>query len=288
MSTISTDFESFRRWSDEAREGCPFGNPPRATITDEEIEALASPTFPALVDLLLKDQPRLDRIARHPRHQRELIPRFLAIGMIGFVLFGIGLSIVFNAAGLWPQLHAVSAWLAGSVDGLIRFPAATAVSTWLDGSAFTLIAAFTLGLIGTIGVCLPSFYFYGLLAGVKTSMLQVTVHATKGMASAAVALIGVLPIYVALVLGTLVFGLPEQAVKLQCYLGMVLPFIAGLWGTRSLYIGFVSLSDTLPPERRCRRACLLRRLMFAWCACMTAVTPVMIYTLWEYFQRLIH
>lgn len=286
MSTISTEFESFQRWADIS-EGCPFDLTPRVEISDEEIATLASPTFPALIDLLLKDQPRLDRIARHPRHQRELIPRFLAIGMIGYILFGVGLSIVFNAAGLWPQLSAVSTRLAGSTPGLIHFTEATAVGAWLDGSAFALIAAFTLGLIGAIGVCLPSFYFYGLLAGVQTSMLQVTVHATKGMASAAVAVIGVLPIYVALVLGTLVFGLPEQAVKLLCYLGMVLPFIAGLWGTRSLYIGFVSLSDTLAPERRCRRACLLRRLMFAWCACMTAVTPVMIYTLWEYFQRFI-
>ncbi len=191
----------------------------RATLVDDgsELEQL---TFPALIDLLLKDQPRLDRIARHPQRQRELIPRFLAIGVIGYTIFGIGLAIVFNASGLWPQLHPVSAWLSGSAEALIHFAPASAVRTWLDGSAVTLIAAFTLGLIGAIGVCLPSFYFYGLLAGVRTTMLEVTVHATKGMASAAVAVIGVLPIYVALVLGTLVFGLPELAVKVQCLLGM--------------------------------------------------------------------
>jgi hypothetical protein len=116
-------------------------------------------------------------------------------------------------------------------------------------------------------------------------MLEVAVHATKGMASAAVAAIGILPIYVALVLGTLVFGLPQPAVQLECLLGMSLPFIAGLWGTRSLYLGFVALGDTLPADRRCRRACFLRRLVVSWCACLTAVTPVMIYTLWEFFGR---
>jgi hypothetical protein len=252
------------------------------TFEDQTVE---SPTFPTLIDLLLKDQPRLDGIARDPQWQRELIPRFLAIGMVGYTIFGVGLAIVFNASGLWPQLHSVSAWLAGAGGPLIRFAPAQAVSTWLDGSALALIVAFTLGLIGAIGVCLPSFYFYGLLAGVRTTMLEVTVHATKGMASAAIAVIGILPIYVALVLAGLVFGLPAPAVQAQCLLGMLLPFIAGLWGTRSLYIGFVGLSDTLPPERRCRRGCFLRRLMVSWCMCFTAVTPVMIYTLWEYLGR---
>jgi hypothetical protein len=192
---------------------------------------------------------------------------------------------VFNASGLWPQLHSISQWLAGSAGVPIRFAATSAENAWLNGSALALVAAFVLGLIGAIGVCLPSFYFYGLLAGVQTTMLQVTSHATKGMASAAVAVIGVLPIYIALVLGTLVFGLPAAAVEAQCLLGMLLPFIAGLWGTRSLYIGFVGLSDTLPPDRRCRRACFLRRLMIAWCLCFTAVTPLMIFTLWEYLGR---
>jgi hypothetical protein len=254
-------------------------------VVDEEPERLETPPLAALIDLLLKDQPRLDRIARHAQRQRELIPRFIAIGLMGYTLFGAGLALVFNASGLWPQLQPVSAWLGGSAESLIRFAEAPAIATWLNGSAVTLILAFTLGLIGAIGVCLPSFYFYGLLAGVRTSMLEVTAHATKGMASAAVAVIGVLPIYIALVLGGLVFGLPERIVHWQCFLGMALPFIAGLWGTRSLYIGFLRLSDTLPPQRRCRRACFLRRLMISWCGCLTAVTPVMIYTLWEYLGR---
>jgi hypothetical protein len=268
----------------DTQPGCPFVTVP-CDVLDEEPATLESPTFAALIDLLLKDQRRLDRIARDPQRQRELIPRFLAIGMIGYTIFAIGLAIVFNASGVWPRLHSISSWLAGSVESLMSFPAASAVGTWLDGSALALMAAFVLGLIGALGVCLPSFYFYGLLAGVPTNMLQVTTHAVKGMASAAVAVIGVLPIYIAIVLGTLVFGLPDAAVRAQCVLGMMLPFVAGLWGTRSLYIGFVALSDMLPPDRRCRRGCFLRRLMFSWCACLTAVTPVMVFTLWEYLGR---
>ena len=65
------------------------------------------------------------------------------------------------------------------------------------------------------------------------------------------------------------------------------PFAAGLFGANSLYTGFTGLADVLPAERRCRRACFLRRLVVSWSFCYTAVTPVMIYTLWEYFSRTI-
>jgi len=43
----------------------------------------------------------------------------------------------------------------------------------------------------------------------------------------------------------------------------------------------------LPLKGRCQRACLLRRLVVSWSVCYAAVTPVMIYSLWEYFARTI-
>ena len=249
--------------------------------------AAESTTF-GLIELLLKNQRRLDQLARSPQMQRELIPRLLAIGLIGYTIFGVALAVVFNSAHVWPELTSPAAWLDSGGGPLIRFApdtGATYWARWLDGSAPKLIAAFTLGLIGAIGVCLPSFYFYSLLAGVRTTMLQVTTNALKGMASSAVSLVGALPIYFAAVLGLLVFHAPGWLVAAVCFLGLVLPFIAGLYGTRSLYIGFVGLVDTLPTDRRCQRECFLRRLLFAWSACFTAVTPVMIFTLWEYMSR---
>ncbi|HEY7158759.1 MAG TPA: hypothetical protein VH575_32745, partial [Gemmataceae bacterium] len=63
--------------------------------------------------------------------------------------------------------------------------------------------------------------------------------------------------------------------------GLALPFLAGVWGVRSIYVGFLGLADTLPPERRCRRTCFLRRLTVAWAAVYTAVTPVMIWSLYQ-------
>jgi hypothetical protein len=241
-----------------------------------------------LVELLLKNQTRLDRLARKPNIQRELVPRLLGIGLIGYTLFGIALVVVFNSARIWPELTSLAAWLESNVGLPLYFASEAETSYaahWFDGSALKLVAAFTLGLIGAIGVCLPTFYFYGLLAGVRTSMLQVTTLALKGMASSAVALVGMLPIYFAAVLGLLVLNSADWLVGLVCFVGLSLPFIAGLYGTYSLYRGFVVLADTLSDDRRERRECFLRRLLLAWSVCFTAVTPLMIFTLWEYLNR---
>ena len=132
-------------------------------------------------------------------------------------------------------------------------------------------------------MCLPSFYFYGLLAGVRVSWAQVTAQVMKGQAATAVMLIGIMPVYVAAALGGNVFAAPQPLLRGVLYAGLALPFAAGLWGVRSIYVGFLGLSDTLPPERHCRREYWLRRLTAACHACYTAVCPVMIYTLWGYF-----
>jgi hypothetical protein len=148
-----------------------------------------------------------------------------------------------------------------------------------------LIAAYCFGLIAATGVCLPSLYFYGLLSGVKLSMLDVVTHAMKAKATSAVALLGILPVYIALAMGVLIFGwVPDLLREWALWLGFILPFIAGLWGTISLYLGFETLADTLPPERCERRGCFLRRLVVSWAACYTAVSPVMIYTVWQALQ----
>jgi len=290
----SAEYIDAMKRSEESQDACDEwiwlddAEPIQAPQEPEAPPSAAESTTLGLIELLLKNQRRLDRLARSPQMQRELIPRLLAIGLIGYTIFGVALAIVFNSAHFWPDLTPLAAWLDNGGGPLIRFvPDAGAAywARWFDGSALKLIAAFALGLIGAIGVCLPSFYFYGLLAGVRTTMLQVTANALKGMASGAVALVGALPIYFAAVLGLLVLHAPSWIISAVCFLGLVLPFIAGIYGTRSLYIGFVALTDTLAADRRCRRECFLRRLLFSWSACFTLVTPVMIFTLWEYMSR---
>lgn len=214
-----------------------------------------------LVEMVLKDPRQLDLLLRDEVRLPELIPRMLAIAMAGFTVYGLVLTLVLNLAAIWP------AWVP--------------LARWDDASVFNLALAYNLGLIAANGICLPSFYFYGLLAGVRISMLSVTAHAMKGMAVGAVALVGILPIYLALVLGAFIFELPPSVVEASVSIGLALPFIAGLWAARSLFVGFVSLAETMPREQRCRRECFLRRLTFSWTACYTAVTPLAIYTIWH-------
>ena len=65
--------------------------------------------------------------------------------------------------------------------------------------------------------------------------------------------------------------------------GLLLPFVAGLWGLRAIYLGIMDLSGSLPESWQCRRRCFLRRLTLSWAAVYAAVLPVMIYRLWESF-----
>jgi hypothetical protein len=86
-------------------------------------------------------------------------------------------------------------------------------------------------------------------------------------------------------MGVLIFGSSELLLAATMLLGLVLPFIAGLWGTVSLYEGFLQMCDTMPPGRAAQRECFLRRLVLSWSVCYSAVMPVMIYSLWEVFSR---
>jgi hypothetical protein len=115
-----------------------------------------------LIELLLKDQQQLDRLSQSSRAQRNLVPRLLAIGLIGYTVFGVTLSVFFAAARVWPELTAVADWLDDPQQALIDFvprPDVPVWQCWLDGSALKLTAAFTLGLIGRSGSVCPAFIF---------------------------------------------------------------------------------------------------------------------------------
>jgi hypothetical protein len=226
-------------------------------------------TVLGLTEILLKDSARLDQLARDESRQPLLIPSFLAVGLASFSLFALALVLTLNAAPAAAVPHLLA-------DRWAVRPAGSAVALWL---------AYALGFTLTTGVCLPSFYFYGLLAGVRVTWLQVTAQVMKGQAATAVMLMGMLPIYLALALGTVAFGAPSHVQRFVLWVGLMLPFWAGLWGVRAIHAGFVGLSDTLPPERRCNRECWLRRLTAACSACYTAVCPAMIYTLWRFFAE---
>ncbi|HQU45933.1 MAG TPA: hypothetical protein PK867_24175, partial [Pirellulales bacterium] len=110
-----------------------------------------------LLDLLLKDRSSLEQLLRRPEQQRRLVPRLLTLGLIGFAVYGVAATVILNSVyvtwNFWPP-------------GVPR-------AHWNDASLANLLLAYCLGLVAANGVCLPSFYFYGLLAGVRTSMLGV-------------------------------------------------------------------------------------------------------------------
>ena len=237
-----------------------------------------------LIEMVLKDRAGLETLIRRTELQPLLIPRLLTIAIASFSLFGVALAAMIAAAGVAPQLAAIEDVLR---DGgpLVRFEPETVGLLGVGKSTAAIIAAYAFGLIAASGVCLPSLYVYGLLSGIRLSMLDVVTHAVKAKAAAAVALVGILPVYIAIGMGALVFDVFRgPLLEAALWLGLVLPFIAGLWGTVSLFRGFLGLTETLPPERCERRHCFLRRLVASWCACYTAVAPVMVYTVWQALQ----
>ena len=225
------------------------------------------PSALRLAELLLKDRLYVDELLRDEARQVDLIPRFLAIALASFSVYAWAMVLVLFAA----SPDAIPSVLA---DSWSRGPQ-SAVALWL---------AYALGLVAATGICLPSFYFYGLLAGVRISFLQVVSHCVKGQAATAIMLIGILPIYVAIALGMLIFRAPVLVQEVVLSVGLMLPFLAGLWGVYSLYSGFMRLADTFPGHCREQRTCFLRRLTLSWAACYTAITPLMIYALWTHFS----
>lgn len=246
-------------------------------------------TLLTLIELVLKDRRRLYQALRVPAATPVMLPRLLAISLAGFVLYGLAMSLVFTATDRWPSLTALPTWLDSPRSTLLQFAPIESTwgkfGPWINGEAAALVTAYAFGLIAASAVCLPSLYFYCLLAGVRMTMLEVVLHTVKSKAVAAVALVGILPIYVAFAMGIVIFGGGEIALAATMWLGLVLPFIAGLWGTVALYQGFAPLCDTMAADRRARRECFLRRLVLSWSACYTAVVPVMIYTIWETLSR---
>lgn len=223
-----------------------------------------------VIDLLLKDNAKLDAILRLDEGQRRLIPRLLAVAVGCFTLYGIVTTLMLNLArthsGYW-------------------FPTLPPAMT-NDATIGNLTLAYAVGMIAAAGICLPSFYFYGLLSGIRLSMLGTAAHALKGMAAGAVALVGILPIYVAATLNLLSGSKDPALLSMLVGIGLALPFIAGLRGARSLFLGFVGLADTIPADCRRDRACLLRRLILAESGLYTFVTPLVIYSIWQHLSQI--
>ncbi len=240
--------------------------PPCVLPVDSEPEIALDTTLLGIVEILLKNPARADKLNRDPDLQAHLIPRFLAIALGSYALFSLAMLVILNAAP------------ANAYPG--RF-LAIPPANWHDGTATGLVAGYLVGMVAASCVCLPSFYFFALLAGVRMTMLQIVGLVVRGTATSALVLVGILPIYVTIVLGLVIFHSPAEFLEGGLSAGLVLPFLAGLAGVHAIYRGVTGMAETLPDECRIHRACFLRRLTVSWALCYTAVSPVMIYRLWE-------
>ena len=220
-----------------------------------------------LVELLLKDPAAADRLNGQPAIQRELFPRFLAIALSSYLVYSLAMLLLLNFSPAVPTLF-----------GLPLSPA-----HWSDGTAWSLPLAYTVSIVLAACVCLPSFYFYSLLAGLRIGWLQIVSLIGEGTAANSIMLLGVLPIYVAAMMGLVIFEAPVEAIAVALDIGLLLPFVAGLWGLRAIYVGTMRLYDCQAVVGQEQRRWLLRRLTFAWAAVYTAVLPIMIFRLWEFF-----
>jgi hypothetical protein len=232
---------------------------------DDEFLVAENHTVIGLFELLLKDPAGLDELAGDPARQRELFPRLLLIAQAGYLVFSAVMVLLLNLAP--------TAALPASLN--VAVPRAS----WGDGSVLGLPVGYGFGLVIASCICLPSFYFYSLLAGVRMTWLQIASIVVRGSAANGVMLLGILPIYVAIALGLLVTDAPAEWLGGTLLLGLLLPFVAGLWGLREIYRGVMHLGASLSID--CRRQWFLRRLTLSWAAVYTAVVPVLIYRLWE-------
>src|SRR4051812_5990788 len=89
-------------------------------------------TLLGIVELLLKDPGRLDTLNREEPRQGELLPRFLAISLASFTLFGIALALILHFVSGEAYPHRVVAVPRVHLS---------------DGSALALVLAYDLGLV---------------------------------------------------------------------------------------------------------------------------------------------
>src|SRR5436853_525654 len=111
----------------------PPNPPPEASpIAADETTALG------LVELLLKDPVRVDRLGRDETRQSLFIPRFLVIALTSYLLFTIAMVVILNAAPPTAYPHR-----------LLPIPLARVA----DGSALGLVLAYNFGLVATTCIC---------------------------------------------------------------------------------------------------------------------------------------
>lgn len=229
-------------------EALPVPPPPPPPVTTPGVDA---PMF----DLVLRHPRHLDQLLRDEAQLPRAIQELVTLSFIGLAVHGL-------VVGISAQLAGTEVFFARGMPAL-----------WMP-------VAFVLAFLGALGICLPSFYFFTQLSGLDASFRLVTAQAIRGTAKTAVLLLGALPFYAAWLLGNVV-GLFSN-VEGTLTIGMVLPFLVGLWGVVEVDRGFRGMVDALPVTH-VRRGNFIRRMVLAWGALYTVIAPVALVRLCEWF-----
>jgi hypothetical protein len=231
--------------------------PAEPPAPEEEMPAVR----PSMFDLVLRRPRLLDRVLRDEAMLPKAIQEMVSLSVAGLAVYGLVLG---ASAQLVRGQHPLFGFFAGSLPAV-----------WTPVS-------FVLAFLGAICICLPSFYFFTQLSGLDASFRMVTAQALRGIATTGVLLLGAAPFYAAWVLGNVV-GVFED-VQTTLWVGLVVPFLVGLVGVASVDRGFRSMLDVLPVTHP-RRGNYVRRMVLAWGALFTAIAPVALYRLGEFFSR---
>lgn len=222
----------------------------------------SQPGSSSAFELVMRDSPLLNAALLEEKALPAWIQQLLGISVLGLAVHGA-------AVGLLAQLL-----LGRGVDFVwIRGP----VLLWMP---FTFVGA----LLGALAICLPSFYFYTQLSGLDASFRLVTAQALRVQAKTSVLLLAALPFYVALALGSVMTDRIDAHTLVL--VGLAIPFVVGLVGIRSLYRAFQALLEILPVTHR-RRGDFLLRMVLCWGAVYSAVAPVALWRLGQFFGRLL-
>ncbi|MEQ8274127.1 MAG: hypothetical protein RMA76_05930 [Deltaproteobacteria bacterium] len=219
---------------------------------------------PGMFDLVLSDQARLDRLMLDDSRVITVIEQLLALSVLGLVLTGVAVGVAAEAIDI-SSYHPLAALSRG-----------TAV-LWMP---LTAVAAF----LGALSICLPSFYFYTQLAGIDASFRLVTAQALRAQATTSVLLLAALPVFLALALANVAVDVASGSGVL--WVGLLLPFVLGLFGISSVYRSFSRLVLRLP-KTHARRGKFVRRLVLAWGAVYTFVAPVAMFRIGQALSELL-
>jgi len=231
----------------------------------------ATPSAVSTVTLLLRDRERCDALCAQPDAAARLLPRFIGVSALGI--------------GAWAGVQGL---LFSLCVNDLAVPGLTGEPLWF--TAGVLFLAYEGALMGAQVAGLPTFSFYGLMAGFRTHSGRIATESLRARATAAVVLMGLLPVHLAVGLGlVLFFDEPSTAGSMWQGLvllggGMALPFVAGLAAPGSLVRAFRGLARDAAERPDGERRPMPVLLAVAWSAVFTVMAPLGV---WRILQLLV-